>query len=300
MRGILLMILLCAFVVLNSQTTITGQDFELNPSSPVPNFTFSGGGYSSGTNATGLPANANLFVSGERGWQIVNGTSVVTFFNQSLIGYTGNSIDLRIAGMSVNGTNGIDAADQCTVSLSLDGGISFSDELRLTGSTSNQRWSFAAAGTVETVYDGDNSPALFTSSSVSGVTTLAVKLPANASQVILRVQLVNNDLNERWVIDDVRIRGTLSGTLPVHFNAVAAQRIDDDVRIEWTNLTETDVAWYYIERSTDLANFIVVDSARPSQNNNGAATYTRWDRNAPTSLLFYRIRSKGIKWNNKL
>ena len=211
----LLFIALFCSVVSWGQVTISSQDFESTPATPTLTFTNTNGGNSTGTNpATGVPASANLFSSGLRGWQAVNTTSTVTFSNQSLTGYTNAFLEFKLAGMSVNGTNGIDGADIVTVSISVDGGTTYSSEMTIAGSAANQRWSFGATGSATINYDGNNTPTVVTSSSATGVSTVTVNIPNGNSQVAVRISMFNNDTNERWVIDDVRIRGTVSVASP--------------------------------------------------------------------------------------
>lgn len=209
--------LVAAFVLLVGQqswgqTTIALQDFETSPATPTLTFTNTNGGNSTGTNGSGgLPANANLFANGARGWQANNATSTLTFANQSLTCYTNCSFSFRLAGMSVNGTNGIDGADIVTVSVSVDGGTTYSSELTIAGSAANQRWDFTASGSATVTYDGNNSPTPSTSSSASGVSTVTINIPNGTSQVRLRIAMLNNDANERWIIDDVKLLGTSIG-----------------------------------------------------------------------------------------
>ncbi|MFD0778198.1 beta strand repeat-containing protein [Flavobacterium myungsuense] len=195
------------------QVTIASQDFETAPALPTLTFSNTNGGNSTGTNpAAGLPSSANLFVSGARGWQSVNTTTTLTFGNQSLSGYTNAFVDFRLAGMSVNNTNGIDAGDIVTVSISVDGGTTYSSELTIAGSAANQRWAFSASGSTSITYDGNNTPTPITSASATGVSTVTINIPNANSQVRVRITMLNNDANERWVIDDVRIRGTVAST----------------------------------------------------------------------------------------
>lgn len=197
------------------QVTISSQDFENTPSTPTLTYTNTNGSNSTGTNGSGVPANSNLFVSGLRGWQSINTTSTLIFANQTLSGYTNAFIDFRLAGMSVSGTNGIDATDMVTVSISVDGGATYSSELTIAGSTSNQRWDFSATGTSTITYDGNNTPTAITSSSgIGGISTVTINIPNVNSQVRLRIAMLNNDVNERWVIDDVRVRGTIANATP--------------------------------------------------------------------------------------
>ena len=195
-----------------AQETIASQDFEVSPSSPTLSYTSTGAGsFSSGTNGSGRPQNADLFANGSRGWQVRNGNSILTFANQSLDGYNNTSVDLRVAGMSVNSTNGIDSSDNITVDISLDGGTTYSSEIEIVGSSANQRWDFTGSGNSTINYIGDDEPVIVTSSTNSPVSTITINLPSGATQVSIIVSMDNNSSNERWVIDDVRVRGTASG-----------------------------------------------------------------------------------------
>jgi len=119
--------------------------------------------------------------------------------------------------MSANGTNGIDGADLVTVSISVDGGSTYSSEITIGGSAANQYWDFTATGSNTITYDGNNTPTAVTSSTGSGgITTVTINIPNVNSQVRVRVAMLNNVADERWVIDDLRIRGTVSGnTAPI-------------------------------------------------------------------------------------
>jgi len=213
--GMVVLLVFC-FALLNSnsysQTIIAIQDFEATPATPTLAFTATGtgGSISTGQNpSTGNPASANLFASGERGFQTINGTTVLTFANQSLAGFTNNFVDFRLAGMSINSTNGIDTLDNVTLAVSLDGGATFSNEVRISGSTANRTFDFTATGASTTTFDGDNNPTLvMTTSGMAGISTVTLNLPSTATQVQIRITLLNNDANERFVIDNVRILGT--------------------------------------------------------------------------------------------
>jgi hypothetical protein len=220
-----LSLLLLDTIKLSGQVVIAQQDFEATPATPTLTFTNTNGGNSTGTNGSGgLPANANLFVSGSRGWQAINTTSTLIFANQSLSGYSNTKITFRLSGMSVNSTNGIDGADIVTVSVSVDGGITYSNELTIAGSTSNQRWDFTATGNTSVTYDGNNTPTAVTSSSgAGGISLVTINIPNGTPQVRLRVSMLNNDTNERWVIDDVVIEGCLNPTITLGTNPSVCQ-----------------------------------------------------------------------------
>src|SRR5262245_54132713 len=96
------LILFLFFVCTTSraQVTIAVQDFETSPATPTLGVLNVNGSFSTGTNgASGLPANANLFVSGARGRQAITESAQMVFNDQSLSGYTNAFIDFRLAGM---------------------------------------------------------------------------------------------------------------------------------------------------------------------------------------------------------
>ncbi|WP_396180091.1 hypothetical protein, partial [Flavobacterium sp.] len=210
------------------QVTISSQDFEATPASPALTFANTGGGNSTGTNlASGLPASANLFVSGSRGWQAVGTTTTLTFANQSLSGYTSAFVDFRLAGMSVNESNGIDSGDVVTVSISVDGGTTYSSELTIAGSGANQRWAFSATGNATVTYDGNNTPTAVSSSGGSGgISTVRINIPNANTQIRVRISMTSGS-NERWVIDDVRIGGTVAA-VPVVTGATIEANVGVD------------------------------------------------------------------------
>lgn len=219
MRYIILLVGMLLCNIAHTQVTISQQDFEAVPATPTLTFTSTGGGSVSGTNSpTGNPASANLFATGLRGWGVTGGTSTLTFANQSLSGYNNCFITFRLAAMSTNAGNGIDPLDLTTVSVSTDGGTTYSPELTIGGSANNQTWSFGASGSANINYDGNNAPIALTSGSgTSGISSVTVNIPNGTAQVRLRISLLNDDSRERWIIDDVQIRGTAAAS-----NAVLA------------------------------------------------------------------------------
>ncbi|GGB67063.1 hypothetical protein GCM10007424_03840 [Flavobacterium suaedae] len=204
--------MLCIGATSWGQDLIAVQDFESSPATPTLTFSNSSGNYSSGTNSGSYrPSGADRFVSGSRGWEVRGGTSTLTFNNQSLDGYIDVDLNLKIASMSLTTGNGADSSDYVDVYISLDGGSTYSNEVSINGS-GNTYWSFTDSGSETVEYDGDNNPTDFTSSGEpNGISSLTVSLPNTATQVRVRVVLHNNSSNERWVIDDVKLTGTVSG-----------------------------------------------------------------------------------------
>lgn len=80
--------------------------------------------------------------------------------------------------------------------------------------------------------------------------------------------------------------------LPVKLINVKAYRAAGMNRVEWTNLTESDVAGYEVQRSLNGSDFTTVATVSPRSNNNDRNDYHSLD--IPTgSVVYYRIKAVG-------
>jgi hypothetical protein len=295
--------MIIAYCKAGAQQIISMQDFESAPAIPILAFTNTGGNFSSGTNAAGLPANANLFAAGTGGWQIINGTSSLLFANQPTGNYNNVYIEFRFAGMSVNSSNGIDGGDNIVLSVSLDGGNSFSDEIKWQGSGANQRWDFTAPGISVNNYDGDNSPAIVNlSSGTNAISTGRLVFTAPVSQLRIKLVLQNNDPNERWVVDELKVLGTPT-TLPVSLLEFGARREGESVLLYWQTASEESNRGFELQRSDDSLHFrtlVFIPSAAPGGNSERILSYRYLDLQASAARLFYRIRQVDLDGHGKI
>jgi hypothetical protein len=197
------------------QTTISSDG--LNNSTTV--FTLSGGLYYTGTTSSSAdsPASAPYAVEGTHSRGIANGTATLTSGNINTSGYSSIQMQFRLASYSVGSTNnGADTGDIVTVEVSPDGGTTYYRTVRVLGNN-NARWSWTSGtGNASTGYDGNASPADFTSGAGSATTTgystvTITSLPAT-SNLKIRITMLNDSTNERWLVDDFKIIGTPAGT----------------------------------------------------------------------------------------
>jgi hypothetical protein len=89
--------------------------------------------------------------------------------------------------------------------------------------------------------------------------------------------------------------GTTSATenpLPVVFANVKAFEKNNGVQIEWSNLTEKDVASYTIERSTNGSDYSAIGTQLPISNQNDKADYSAFDANPVQGVNYYRIKAE--------
>ncbi len=89
---------------------------------------------------------------------------------------------------------------------------------------------------------------------------------------------------------------TLAGSnaenpLPVIFANVKAYEKNNGVQIEWSNLTEKDVASYSVERSTNGADYSSIAQQLPTSNQNDKVDYSAFDANPAQGTNYYRIKA---------
>lgn len=197
------------------QTTIVSENFE----NSLSLFTVSGGpdNYYTGNSATSSrPASSPYAVLGTYSYGINNGTRILTSnSNIDTSIYTGVSMSVRLAAFSINSTNGVDTGDIVTIEVSPNGGTNWYSTLRVLGN-SNAFWAYSATGNASTSYDGNATPLDFQPSgggsrTADGYSTLTITGLPSVTNLRFRITLLNNDVNEIWVIDDFKVQGTLAG-----------------------------------------------------------------------------------------
>ena len=236
------MVLVIFSIACFSQTTIAVQDFDAGTSLT---FTNTSGSTQSGSSASGdRPASSNFYSNASTAWKANNETSTLTFSNVTgLSAYNSKYFEFRLAAWSIGSTgNGVDGTDVVTVSISVDGGGTYSDEITVKGNA-NAYWHYSTGtGLASTNYDGDNTPVNFVPSgggnrTSDGYSTVRVSLDNSVSQARLKIKLLNNASAEYWTIDEVKIIGTL---IPVGSSTLSAGPTGEPLSV--SSLTNTQGA----------------------------------------------------------
>lgn len=87
--------------------------------------------------------------------------------------------------------------------------------------------------------------------------------------------------------------------LPVNFGTVRAYGQASAIKVEWSNLTETDVINYTIERAANGRDFTALGTVGATANNGGRASYNFTDAAPLTGPNFYRIIATEANGNRK-
>ena len=81
--------------------------------------------------------------------------------------------------------------------------------------------------------------------------------------------------------------------LPVFYDHVVAYEKNGGVQVEWSNLTERDVATYFVERSLDGSDYSIISQQLPKSNRDDKASYTSFDPSPAPGANYYRIKTIG-------
>ena len=84
----------------------------------------------------------------------------------------------------------------------------------------------------------------------------------------------------------------IENPLPVVFADVKAYEKNNGVQIEWSNLTEKDVAEYTVERSANGRDFSAIGKQSPTSNQNDKASYDAFDAIPGAGANYYRIKAE--------
>lgn len=308
MKRVLLVLLFAVPTVVSNAQAIRTESFELNPSFVTVagggfGFVATGGGsfITGSSSANALPASTSFASAGSVAYAVTNNTATLTSGNIATPAGGFVAFRFRLQAFSVNNSNnGLDITDFVSVDISPNGGTNWWPTLTVTGSD-DACWSYAATGSAETGYDGNLIPTVFSPSGNNGIvntapsTVVIRNLPTGISSLRIRIRMSNSNANERWVIDNLQLLNTSGGPLPVTFANVSAQLKNNQGIVNWTNLTESDVEHYAVERSVDAKNYEVIGKVAAVGNDFSSHSYTFVDATPNNAVNFYRI--KAVEFN---
>ena len=79
--------------------------------------------------------------------------------------------------------------------------------------------------------------------------------------------------------------------LPVLYDSVTAYVKNGGVNVEWSNLTERDIATYFVERSVNGKDYTIISQHLPKSNRDDKASYICFDPNPAPGTNYYRIKT---------
>jgi len=194
-------------------------------------------------------------------------------------------------------TRGTDAADYVSVQVSTNGGVSYVNELRITGN-SNAQWSYSATGVINHTANGIFTNSAFPAGDVyqapAGISTTAptyitLDLPTGITQVAVDLYCRANSAGEEWWIDNIELIEEVS--LPVELTLFEGLPTEQGNMIKWQTASEHNSLHYLLERSTtgefDESNTIQIVQA--AGNSTEIIDYVRLDKGYSQTINYYRL-----------
>jgi len=288
----------------SAQSTTANQDFENANTAGSLSFTSTGGQYFAGNSGTAFsgpnpsPNNSPVSTSGTRSFGAQNNTgsglvsSTLDFRNVSFTNFTNNTVSFRLAVFATNQNGGLASNGNVLVSVSTNGGTSYSTALTIQGSGNGRDviWDFSATGVAAAVV---GSPATFTAgtSAATQYSTVRLTLPATATQVKVRIVANAND-KTAIVLDDVLVSS--AGPLPVTLTRFAATRQEHAVAVTWATAAEIQNAYFEVQRSMDGVHFAALGQVAGNGTTNMGATYSFLDQQPLSAVAYYRLKQVDI------
>lgn len=254
MRKLILLVLLP--MGLWGQVTIVSDG--LNNSTSL--FTLSNGAYFTGNSASGdRPATSPFAIEGSHSRGVSSASATLTSSSINTSGYTSIEMTFRLASFSITSTgNGADAGDIVTVEVSPNGGTNWYSTSRVLGN-SNAYWAYSTGtGNASTAYDGNTTPVDFQPSAGGNRTTdgygtvTITSLPA-ANNLQIRITILNDNANERWLIDDFKIVGI---ACPAPSSPSISSITSSSASLSWTAASSAPSSGYeyFVTTSSTLPN----------------------------------------------
>ncbi|HMP88514.1 MAG TPA: hypothetical protein PKE63_14640, partial [Lacibacter sp.] len=236
-------------------------------------FTVTGSGGTAGritgnTTAASRPSNVPFAASGTAAFRVTNTVRTLTSGDISTIGSSFVALRLRVKAVSIGSDNdGPDNGDFIRVRISPNGGTTWYTRLFIRGSASGSDnwWPYSSSVIANATYATNNTATTVNgnASNNTGPSTAIIRGLPITSNLRIEIQMDVNTSDEAWVIDDVELIRSTLGPLPVNFANVSAKALASNVEVKWSNLTESDISHYNVERSSDGQNFKVIGTIQP-------------------------------------
>lgn len=249
------------------------------------------------TNASkSSPASAVIYGTGgssdEYDWySLPNVTGLDPFLEHKI------QINLGSYRFTSTGTfSGVDATDYVDIQISLDGGVTYNSELRVTGNN-NAYWDYNSKIASVNADGSLDSEDIFTPNgggdrtlTNDGYSVLEIILPFGTTQVAVDILSVVDRSGEEWWIDDIFVLSTRNIPLPIELISFDAQYDGDkDVIIDWVTASQLNNNYFTIETSIDGYEWEELTKVNGCGNCNTEMEYRVVDENPSKGVSYYRL-----------
>ena len=193
---------------------IAQQDFDSNVG-----YTYTAGASNANTSVAGNTdygsnrvTKSNMF-TGTNSFQSYNNNNNITFASINTQGYQNIEMDFSLGAYGTSTSDGMETSDYVMVSMSIDGGVTYYNQLQVTG---NNNSIFDINNTLTTntaVYKANSTNPSRIGTLNNSANTLAssfkiTNLPSVAD-LRIKIQFLSNSATEIWAIDNIAVKGQL-------------------------------------------------------------------------------------------
>ena len=193
---------------------IAQQDFDSNVG-----YTYTAGASNSNTSVAGNTdygnnrvTKSNMF-TGTNSFQSYNSNNNITFATINTQGYQNIEMDFSLGAYATSTSDGMETSDYVMVSMSIDGGVTYYNQLQVTG---NNNSIFDINNTLTTntaVYKANSTNPSRIGTLNNSANTLAssfkiTNLPS-VPDLRIKIEFLSNSAAEIWAIDNIAVRGQL-------------------------------------------------------------------------------------------
>lgn len=196
---------------------------------------------------------------------------------------------------SIGSTSGIDIDDYIDIQVSIDGGVTYNSEVRITGNN-NAYWGYNNK-TITKVINGTldiYTPAGGGDRTLAGDGYSIVELifPLGVTQIAIDVYVKANSVGEEFWMDDFFLLGSGGGgaSLPIVLTSFNAEEEGGNVVIDWVVHSQVNNDYYTIEKSNNCFDWVEVGTIKGAGNSNTQMNYKFIDRNPFIGVSYYRLR----------
>ena len=296
LKTLLSLILFLPFISL-SQTLIAYNNTE--------SYNWSGSGWAVGSGNTDYPNNHSVSQSnsarlrGNGKGDSVYETGTYILSNRTNLNPTSTYIlKFRVASYKISNplaaTAGVDVSDYFDLQYSINNGISYITEMRVTGNN-NASWNYNTNGSIFKI--SSNSMTTYGPSGGSdrtntgdGYSDISLVLPPNITQCAFRLLVRANGSGEEWWFDNFELWEESITTLPIELITFKGFKNEKTNILQWETATENNNDFFTLERSEDGDNWQLVTLVNGAGNSTEKNSYIYVDYNYRQDLInYYRL-----------
>jgi hypothetical protein len=203
---------------------------------------------------------------------------------------------------STGAGSGVDATDYVTVQLSTNGGVSYVNEMRITG-FANAYWNYNGAIALKTA---NGTLTTYTPTAGGNRTTtgdgysiIELTVPAGTSNIAVDLYCRVNAAGEEWWIDDISLIRNIA--LPIELTEFTGYKTNEYNVLKWQTESEYNNSHFILERSTtgEFTENDVVTIVAGAGNSTQLINYNFIDKNAPREINYYMLTQVDYDGNFK-